>query len=645
MHATTEARREPSDPADALRRIDEVLRLSRSAIWEVDREGVFTYVSPSFEDLLGYRPEEMVGVRTIHDFYPQELSPELEMEVNEDWIGRGEPYSQLAVPLVAKSGEVIWVSSSGMPIRDAEGKVIGFRGSDRDITPLKRSEEALRTSEQNLWNQIQKAPVPMAFTTLAGATEMHVNEAFVRTFGYAQEEVATIEAWFVQAYPDPAQREQVRRDTELWLGQAARGEAPEPREYRITCRDGRVLDVEVGAAQVAGRFVGTFTDVTSRRRELEQRKAREGELRRVLDNLPFPVATSAAGPDFDWQDARAEVTYLNRRFTEVFGFEMEDIPTVSDWARLALPNEKKRREVFAVLEQQVQMALRGATGVGPAEVRVIAKDGTARDVLIQAVAVENRLVISLEDITERLRAERLLRERQEQLARVGRVSSLGQLAASLAHELEQPLGAILNNAETAKLMLARETPDVSELRAIVEDILVDNVRAGAVLDRIGGMVKGRAFEPQEVPVAQLLQEVARLVRPVAAERGIALETSCEPGAPAIHGDAVLLQQALLNLALNSVEAIGARGDGRITVRAGEGDAGTVQISVGDNGSGVPPEKFPSLFEPFFTTKSEGLGMGLPLVKSIAEQHGGELRLDNQPGRGLTVILTLPAGKA
>jgi len=645
MHATTEARREPSDPADALRRIDEVLRLSRSAIWEVDREGVFTYVSPSFEDLLGYRPEEMVGVRTIHDFYPQELSPELEMEVNEDWIGRGEPYSQLAVPLVAKSGEVIWVSSSGMPIRDAEGKVIGFRGSDRDITPLKRSEEALRTSEQNLWNQIQKAPVPMAFTTLAGATEMHVNEAFVRTFGYAQEEVATIEAWFVQAYPDPAQREQVRRDTELWLGQAARGEAPEPREYRITCRDGRVLDVEVGAAQVAGRFVGTFTDVTSRRRELEQRKAREGELRRVLDNLPFPVATSAAGPDFDWQDARAEVTYLNRRFTEVFGFEMEDIPTVSDWARLALPNEKKRREVFAVLEQQVQMALRGATGVGPVEVRVIAKDGTARDVLIQAVAVENRLVISLEDITERLRAERLLRERQEQLARVGRVSSLGQLAASLAHELEQPLGAILNNAETAKLMLARETPDVSELRAIVEDILVDNVRAGAVLDRIGGMVKGRAFEPQEVPVAQLLQEVARLVRPVAAERGIALETSCEPGTPAIHGDAVLLQQALLNLALNSVEAIGARGDGRITVRAGEGDAGTVQISVGDNGSGVPPEKFPSLFEPFFTTKSEGLGMGLPLVKSIAEQHGGQLRLDNQPGRGLTVILTLPAGKA
>ena len=642
MHATRNVTREMSDPADLLRRIDEVLRLSRSAVWEVDREGFFTYVSASFEDLLGYRPDELVGLRTIHDFYPPELPPELSQEVTEDWIGKGEAFAQLALPLVAKSGQIVWVSSSGMPVRDAEGKVIGFRGADRDITPLKRSEDDLRENERSLWDQIQKAPVPMAFTTLAGATEMHVNEAFVRTFGYAPEEVDSVEAWFLKAYPDPADRERVQRDTVVWMEQAARGEVLQPREYRITCRDGRVLDVEVGAALVAGRFVGTFTDVTLRRRELEQRKVREEELRRVLDNLPFPVATSVAGPGFDWQDARAEVTYLNRRFTELFGFTLADIPTVGEWARLALPDAKKRHEVFAVLDQQVQSAFGGGGGVGPVEVRVATKDGALRDVLIQAVAVKNQLVFSLEDITQRNHAERLLRERQEQLARIGRVSALGQLAASLAHELEQPLAAILNNAETAKLMLARELPDVGELRAIVEDILTDDRRAGAVLDRIRGMVKERAFEVQAVPAGELLHEVARIVRPAAAVRGVALEVSCEPGTPAIKGDAVLLQQALLNLALNSMEAIGARKDGRIELQAGEGTPGRVEISVGDNGCGVPPEKFASLVEPFFTTKSDGLGMGLPLVQSIIEQHGGRLRLANQPGRGLAVYLTLPA---
>jgi len=418
VHATEEVKFDLSDSSDALRRIDEVLRLSRSAVWEVDRDGVFTYVSASFEDLLGYRPEEVVGRRAIHEFYPEELSPELELEVTEDWIGKGEPFSQLALPLVAKSGEIVWVSSSGAPVRDADGNILGFRGADRDITPFKLAEENLRQSEQSLWDQIQKAPVPMAFTTLAPASVLQVNEAFLRTFGYAREEVATVDDWFVRAYPDPSDREQVQRDTEEWMAQAARGEVLAPREYRVTCRDGRVLDVEVGASLVVGRFVGTFTDVTSRRRELEQQKAREEELRRVLDNLPFPVATSVAGPDFDWQDARARVTYLNRRFTDVFGFTLPDVPTVSDWARLALPDEKTRHEVFAGLEQQVQAALRGAGEVGPVEVRIAAKDGGMRDALIQAVAVGSQLVISLEDITERKRAEDDLRAREAELFRI-----------------------------------------------------------------------------------------------------------------------------------------------------------------------------------------------------------------------------------
>jgi PAS domain S-box-containing protein len=897
MRVLTQQAAASSDVADALRRIEAVLKLSRTAVWEVDREGVFTYVSSSFEDLLGYRPEELVGRRTIHDFYPAQSTPELEKELSEDWIGQGEEFAQLAVPLVAKSGEIVWVSSSGMPIRDGEGRVVGFRGADRDITALKQAEENLRANEQTLWRQIQEAPVPMALSDSGDLQE--VNRAFVRTFGYAPDEVASIEAWFAKAYPDEVYREQVRRDAEEWFAQAAKGEVPQTREYRVTCKDGRVLDVEVAGAVVAGRFVGTFTDVSSRRRELEMRAAREEELRRVMESLPFPVVISTAGLDFDWQDARAEVTFVNRRFTALFGYEHGDVPTVSDWARQAFPDEKKRHEIFAVLDRQVQAALRGDGEVGPVEITVVAKNGEPRDVLIQAVAVGNQLVTSMEDVTERNRvraeleereakfrrmienapvaisftreggsvlsfnkaftrmfgwtsedvsgfdgwfekiypdpeyrrevlqtwgadvenarqsdgrigarvyriadktgaqceveisavlfggemfgtfvdlternraerllaaseaslrglvenaplgivrldlatgrlwankaftdalgyttedipdlerwmqcaypdpayrgrivadwaqqlqdaqsgngkisassevkvidkfgaehemqfsgillggevfglwvdlternrAERLFREQRDQLARVGRVSALGQLAASLAHELDQPLGAILNNAETAEILLTRTPPDLPELHNIVRDIIEDDRRAGAVLDRIRAMVQKQSFARAAVDVSSLFAQICELVRPVIESRKIRLETSVEPGLSPIDGDTVLLQQALLNLVLNAADAIGARADGLIQLRAGEALGGSVAISVGDNGGGVSDEEKGRLLEPFHTTKEGGLGMGLPIVANIVEQHGGQLHVENLAGRGLTVTMTLPA---
>ncbi|MFM8657008.1 MAG: sensor histidine kinase, partial [Chthoniobacterales bacterium] len=230
----------------------------------------------------------------------------------------------------------------------------------------------------------------------------------------------------------------------------------------------------------------------------------------------------------------------------------------------------------------------------------------------------------------------------DQLAHVGRVSALGELAASLAHELDQPLGAILNNAETARILLAKKKLVTAELGAILDDIVADDRRAGEVLDRIRAMVQKQSFRPSAVDVPELLRDVVNLVQIVAAKKQIRLETSCEPGLSFVDGDRVLLQQALLNLVLNSIDAIGDRADGLISLRAGEAEAGRVGISFNDNGGGVPTEEAEQLLQPFHTTKEGGLGMGLPIVNSIVEQHGGALRLDNQPGRGLSVVLLLPS---
>jgi len=260
--------------------------------------------------------------------------------------------------------------------------------------------------------------------------------------------------------------------------------------------------------------------------------------------------------------------------------------------------------------------------------------------LIAALVVQSRL---------RRRAERIVGEQRDQIAHAGRVSMLGQLAASLAHELGQPLGAILNNVEAATLLLRDDrSANAAELRAIVSDIAADDARAGAVLDRIRAMVRRQRFAVGPVDVPGLIRGVLALAGPGLAADRIAVTVHCDPDVPRVAGDEILLQQALLNLVGNSADAIRATAAGRdqpgaITVEARR-DGDSVALTVIDNGGGIADHMMEKVLEPFETTRKDGLGMGLPIVRAIAEQHDGTLRLDNDPGRGLTASLRVPAWK-
>ena len=276
------------------------------------------------------------------------------------------------------------------------------------------------------------------------------------------------------------------------------------------------------------------------------------------------------------------------------------------------------------------------------------------------VALQSLLIVAL--VTQsrlRRRAERIVGEQRDQIARAGRISTLGQLAASLAHELGQPLGAILNNLEAAEILLRDDdTANAEELRAIVRDIAADDERAGAVLDRIRAMIRKQRFTIGPVEVPGLIRGVLTLAGPRLAAAGIVVTVACDPGLPRVAGDEILLQQALLNLLGNSADAIrasragspggaegagGHRDPGAIGIRARrDGDA--VELTVIDNGGGIGEGIIDRAVEAFATTKDEGLGMGLPIVRSIVEQHEGRLRLDNAPGRGLTVSLAVPTWK-
>jgi C4-dicarboxylate-specific signal transduction histidine kinase len=250
------------------------------------------------------------------------------------------------------------------------------------------------------------------------------------------------------------------------------------------------------------------------------------------------------------------------------------------------------------------------------------------------------------DITLQKQSEMEALELRGELAHAGRVTLLGQLASALAHELSQPLGAILRNAEAAEIMLQASPPDLEELRAIVTDILKDDQRAGQVIDRLRSLLKRQSLDPQPIELPTVIAEVMSLVRADAASRHVELTYTAAPGLPKVRGDRIHLQQVLLNLYLNAMDALEACAPDQrsIQVSARQSDPATVEVRVADNGPGIPGESLPRLFEPFYTTKAKGMGLGLPVSKTIIEAHKGRLWAVNGPGGGACFCFTVPVAE-
>lgn len=278
------------------------------------------------------------------------------------------------------------------------------------------------------------------------------------------------------------------------------------------------------------------------------------------------------------------------------------------------------------------------------------KDGTEFPVEIALNPIQSRegllVLVAIADLTARRQAEKEAKELRGNLAHAGRVTVLGQLASALAHELSQPLGAILRNAETAEIMLQRPSPDLEELRSIVTDILRDDQRAGQVIDRLRSLLKRGSLDLQPIELSSVIAEVLSLVHADAAARHVKLTYSVAPGLPLVRGDRVHLQQVVLNLLVNAMDALEscAPQQRNLEVRAHRTDATACEVRVSDNGPGLPGDALERLFEPFFTTKAKGMGMGLAVSKTIIESHKGRLWAENRPAGGACFCFTLPVAR-
>jgi signal transduction histidine kinase len=241
------------------------------------------------------------------------------------------------------------------------------------------------------------------------------------------------------------------------------------------------------------------------------------------------------------------------------------------------------------------------------------------------------------------RAEAQIERQRTELAHVSRVSTMGQLASALTHELNQPLGAILRNAEAAELFLQNNPPNLEEVRAILTDIRRDDKRAGNVIDRMRALYQRRSLVLGPLDLCELVTDTVALTQTDAAARHVKVNTEMPQHLPAAHGDRVHLQQVLLNLILNGMDAMTAVPKARrvLIIRASETKNGNLQVAVTDHGSGIAPEDAARIFEPFFTTKINGMGMGLAISQTIIEAHGGDIWVESTGTEGAAFTFILP----
>jgi two-component system sensor kinase FixL len=272
------------------------------------------------------------------------------------------------------------------------------------------------------------------------------------------------------------------------------------------------------------------------------------------------------------------------------------------------------------------------------------KDGSEFPIEIGLTPIETGaglfVLCAILDISGRKQVE----EARQELAHATRLALIGELTASIAHEINQPLGAILSNADAAEMLLDSSPVLLDDVRHILDDIRKDDLRASEVIRRLCGLLRKRELEMQPLDLNELAAEVLLLVRAETRRRGVSVETELAADFPLVRGDRVHLQQILLNLLLNGMEAMAhLPTEKRLTVRTALNPNGWVEMTVSDAGVGIPPERLPHLFDPFFSTKKEGMGLGLSIARSLVEAHGGRICAENNPGGGATFRFTLPIG--
>lgn len=642
----------------------------------IDGEGRLVWVNPAVERLSGFSVAEC---RSMADYPLPLVHPEDWQRVSDAFRGavRGSSGNDLPFRLRRKDGQTLWVAVSWQPIYAADGTCLGHRSSIRDISDRKRAEDALVEERRLLTSIIAHIPSGV-FWKSRDFKYLGCNEAFARSAGVARPEdiVGKTDyelAWEKEQadYFRTCDRQVMEEDRPLLNIEEVERQADGRQAILLTSkvplhdREGRVsgvlgIDTDIShLKQVENELRQIRSELETRvsertaelsaaneqlRREVQERRRAQEALRaseeryRLVSELTsdyaYAIRVDAAGA--------CHAEWVTDAFSRITGHNAASMEGRGAWEGIVHPDD------LPIAERRIRSLLAGRSAVN--EFRIVGSDGQIRWVRDHARPVwddaQHRVVQifgAAQDITARKQAEEEARRHQAALAQVTRLSTMGEMAAELAHELNQPLCTMMGNAQTAQRLLASPTPDMAELRDALSDIVTFGNHAAAVIRRLRDFLRQQPFQPVVLNVQRTIEEIVDFLEADARQQGARVRFDIADDLPAIRGDRIQLQQVLLNLVRNGLEAMSPRqSDPReVTIRAHRGEPEGLLISVTDSGTGLQPEAAQRAFEPFFTTKTGGLGLGLAICRSIVEAHGGRVWAEIGAGRGTTFRVLLP----
>jgi len=505
-----------------------------------------------------------------------------------------------------------------------------FNNTARQLQDLYAS---LQNSEDRLRRVINTIPA-YVWSTLPDGSVDFINQRLSDSTGLSTGELSN-SGWSSIVHTDD-----LTKYIDQWQAALAAGE-PTENEVRVRTGDHdyrwmlvRNVPLRDGLGKII-KWYGTGIDI-------EDRKRAEEQLRRSEAYLSEAQRLSRTG-SFGWQVSTGDILWSEQTF-QIFGYDDSASPSLKLVIDRTHPDDRQR------VRQLLEQVSTDGTGFDTRH-RLLMPDGAVKYLHVVAHAMSDssgvvEFIGAVTDITPAKRADESLRKAQADLAHVNRVTTLGQLAASLAHEINQPIAGASINAHSCLRYLKRDQPDLDSAGQAASRMIRDVNRAADIISRIRRFFRKDAPTQESVDVNEVIREMVVLLSNEITQHSISVRTELAANLPAVVGDRVQLQQVLMNLMINSIDAMkNVEGTRQLTLNSELGDDSQVLVSVNDTGSGLPIDQPDQIFTAFFTTKSYGTGMGLSISRSIVESHGGRLWAINNSGQGACFKFTLPAAAA
>jgi len=612
----------------------EAQRLTRTGSWARDGvTGKDVYWSQEMFRIYGFDPQKGVPspVETMERVHPEDRG-KLKAATDKLTIERLD--SDYEHRIVLPDGALKYVHTLAHPIINADVQLVEVFGTTIDITERKRAEEELGTlaEQRALLESSMNQSHEAAYLVDSGARFLYVNDEACRSIGCSREELLEM------CVPDIDPDYPVERCTSIF--QHVREKGPVNFETHHRRKDGRTFPVEITGSAV--NYLGQHYFLALARNITERKRAEEA-IRRNEAYLAEAQRLTRTG-SWAWDPRLDRMLHCSEEIFRIYGLDRRDgapshellsqriHPEDRDWVREStLEGARKKEERFL-------------------EYRILLPDGTLKYVesvrrpVLNAAGEIVEIVGTSIDVTGRKRDERereRLRKMEADLAHINRISMLGELTASLAHEIKQPIAGVITSANACMRWLAADPPDLERARASVTRIERDGARAVAVFDHLRSFYKKGGLEQQEpVDANDVIREMTALLHGECAQAWVTLRLELADGLPKPLADRVQLQQILMNLVLNAIEAMKDTG-GILRVRSELQADGQLLISICDTGVGFPAEDAERMFDSFYTTKPKGTGMGLAITRSLVEAHGGRVWAAANAGSGATFSFTLP----